>query len=56
MTRRELLRQLAEQDVDYLADVLGLTSADLIRKFPSRVAAFLDQEADDNTDEEVTDE
>lgn len=56
MNRRELLRQLAEQDADYVVDVLNITSADLLRKFPARVAAFLDNEADEQEEADGDDD
>jgi hypothetical protein len=42
--RRELIRQLRESDPDYVVDVLGVTSNELLAAFPRQLSDFLDGE------------
>lgn len=44
MNRRELLDNLKEEDPDYVVDVLDISSEELIKKFPTKVARYLAQE------------
>lgn len=50
MSRRETLDKLREEDPDYVVDVLRITSKELVKAFPAKVAEYLDEEAADDGD------
>ena len=39
----QMLRELAQTDVEELVELLGLTSEDLIKAFPDQVEAYLEE-------------
>ena len=48
MSRRvQMLFTLQECDPDYVVDVLGLTTHDLLTNFPEKLDAYLDEETPD---------
>ncbi len=50
--REQLREYLLEMDPEYLCDVLGISSEELVRAFPKKVRDYIDEWADDG---QVTD-
>ncbi len=44
MTYEEIISLMKEQDPDYVVDVLGITSAELLDAFPLRARGFILEE------------
>lgn len=53
LREQELLRQLAEQDPDYICDVLNLTTIELLKAFPKRVQCHVQAEAVEDPEAEI---
>lgn len=51
MNRRQTLDNLREEDADYVVDVLRIESSELIRAFPEKVRAYLDEECEDGDED-----
>jgi ABC-type molybdate transport system ATPase subunit len=47
-----IILYLMEADADEVVDMLGISTAELLKRFPEKVSAYIRQELSDGADEE----